>query len=135
MAIRANGTPSESDCPYTLRGELITPEMPIKSSRFITLEPIMFPSPRSDSFFIIAIIAVTNSGSDVPRLTMVSPIMVSEIPIAFDKLLALLTSAFAPTPISVAEKIKSNIVESIFEGFVFFEISCKASSLGALKFK
>ena len=45
----------------------------------IMLAPTIFPTDNEDSFFIIAVMVVTNSGSDVPIATIVTDIMFSLI--------------------------------------------------------
>ena len=114
LETKTNGNPKCKDCSEIFNGEVIIPDMPIKRSKFIKFEPIIFPSPKSVSFLVIAIIDVTSSGKDVPKPTIVRPIIVSETPKALDKLLALFTNVFAPTAVNIAEKIKSKIVGSIF---------------------
>ena len=50
------------------------------NKRLKMLEPIMFPTHRSASFLIAAIIEVTSSGRLVPIATRAIPTMVGEIP-------------------------------------------------------
>ena len=50
------------------------------SDKSIMFAPIIFPTERLDSFFLIAVIVVTSSGSDVPIATIVTAITLSGTP-------------------------------------------------------
>ena len=58
---------------------VITAPIPIISNKFNAQDPIKFPMAKSVSFFITAIIEVTNSGVAVPIAITVKPITLSEI--------------------------------------------------------
>ena len=60
------------------RGVSIAPIPKIKSKLSVQ-EPIIFPTAKSVSFFIIDTIDVTSSGRAVPIATIVRPITLSEI--------------------------------------------------------
>ena len=66
------------------------------------LLPIMFPTRRSLSPFLAAVIVVTSSGREVPRAMTVRDMMRSEIPIAVAMVEAELTTSWLPatTPAS-----------------------------------
>ena len=63
---------------------------------------MIFPTNISCSFFIEAIIAVTNSGKEVPIAMMVREIILSEIPIVFAILVALSTTRLLPTTMPIS---------------------------------
>ncbi len=63
----------------TGRGQ-ITPAMPTTAKALKKFEPIILPMTRACSFFLVAAMAEASSGKLVPTATMVSPMMMSLIP-------------------------------------------------------
>ncbi len=80
-------------------------ETPNISKILNILEPTTFPSAKSHSPFLAATIEVTNSGSDVPKATIVSPISVSLRPKDLAISVALSTTRFPPHIIAAPPSI------------------------------
>ena len=72
------------------------PVNPIKSVALIMFEPIIFPIPKTGSFFLIEIIVVTNSGKEVPKAMIVSEITLSDTPNVLAIKVALSTTKSLP---------------------------------------
>ena len=72
----------------------IKEEIPSISSIFAILEPMILPSARPLLPLKLALRLTANSGAEVPKLTTVSPMIMSESPVRFAK------AAEAPTNIS-----------------------------------
>ena len=78
---------------------MLTPDTKTMLKRFA---PIMLPSDRELWPLISDVTAVTNSGKDVPRATIVRPIIASLMPKNLAITVALSTSKRAPTAINTA---------------------------------
>ena len=82
---------------YTLIG-LIIIELPSTRSRLIILEPKILPITRLDSFLLIAIKDVANSGILVPRATIDKDITINGMPNDVAILIAPLINKSDPQP-------------------------------------
>lgn len=87
----------------------------------ITLAPMTLPTDIDDCFLMIDAIAVTNSGSEVPIATMVTPMMASDTPQEVAILLPLLTRSCDPIMIAAAP----TITREIFRIMLFFRFIWK----------
>ena len=85
----------------------------------MTFAPITFPTDTDDCFLMIAVIAVTNSGRDVPIATIVTPIMASETPHDDAILLPLFTRSCEPMTIPAAPRTTRAIF--LITDFLSFE--------------
>ena len=79
----------------TASGAIIE-EMPNIKSIFAILEPMILPNARLLLLFTLAIILTASSGAEVPKLTTVSPIIISETPTRFARALAHLLVGLRP---------------------------------------
>ena len=83
---------------------------PINKHKLKILEPIIFPSNKSDSFFLAAIIPVIISGKAVPIATIVIPINRSDKPSASAIKIELSTTKSEPNFNPSIPKIKKMII-------------------------
>ena len=82
------------------------------------LLPTMFPTRRSDSFFLEAAMVVTSSGNEVPKATTERDMMRSEMPMALASVLAeLTTNSLPPTTPTKPRMTKRNDLPSVYLGF------------------
>ena len=103
----------------------IPPEMATGSARTIQilkiLLPTMLPMRRSDSCFLAAVIVVTSSGREVPRATMESEMMRSEMPKVVAMVLAELTTSWLPATTPARPIItRRKDLPSLYLGFSTF---------------
>ena len=89
------------------------------------LLPIIFPTKISCSFLIEEIIAVTNSGSDVPRATIVKEITLSEIP----NICAISVALFTTKSLPINMPDRPNVMKMIDFPKLYFGDSASSSIL------
>lgn len=103
-------------------GVIIAPVPNIKNE-FNIHEPIKFPTAKSPSFFITAIIDVINSGKAVPIATIVKPITLSEIPyfiaISVDSFTTISPPNFNATTPNIIKIIDNNMFSDLFDFWLF----------------
>ena len=92
-----------------VNGAMVT-DAPLTSTRLKTLAPTMLPSERSLQPLTRDVMAVTSSGSEVPRATKVSAMTDSGTPSAWAMRVPLSTSRLAPTAMSTAPATRSTSV-------------------------
>ena len=91
-------------------GEIIE-DTPSISRMFIILEPIALPIAMPCSPFFAAIIEVVSSGREVPRVTIVRPIIVSDMLSILARMMLFCTTSCPP---SITATIPSNMKNNNF---------------------
>ena len=114
--MRAAGKSRIATFLVTGRGEaFIIAQIGSISVKSIIFAPIIFPTERDICFFDIAVSVVMSSGRDVPIARIVMEMILSEMPIAEARKVALSTRRSAPIAIAAAPRI--NLTEFISTSF------------------